>query len=59
MTVGVIAALVTVFVLGLWFTVTRPMAIAAAAALTFIYPLLLVFVLAGVALAVWLRYLRK
>ncbi|WP_182343941.1 hypothetical protein [Comamonas koreensis] len=58
MTVGLLAALVTVFVLGLWFTVTRPMAIAAAAALTFIYPLLLVFVLAGVALAVWHRYLR-
>ena len=58
MTVGLLAALVTVFVLGLWFTVTRPMAIAAAAALTFIYPLVLVFVLAGVALAVWHRYLR-
>ena len=59
MTFGVLAALVTVFMLGLWFNVTRPMAIAAAAALTFIYPLLLIFVLAGVGLAVWHRYLRQ
>lgn len=53
------AALVTALVLGLWFNSTRPMSIAAAAILTFMYPELLVFVLIGSALAVWHHHFRK
>ena len=53
------AALVTALVLGLWFNSTRPMSIAAAAILTFMYPELLVLVLLGSALAVWHHHFRK
>jgi hypothetical protein len=35
------------------------MAIAAIAALTFIYPMALIAVLAGAAIAIYLRFLRK
>ena len=59
MTPRILAALVTALVLGMWFNATRPMAITAAAVLTFMYPQLLVFVLAGVVTAIWLRCTRK
>lgn len=59
MTLRVQAALVTVMVLGMWFNVTRPLSIAAAAALTFIYPQLLIVILIGVGFALWVRYFRK
>lgn len=59
MTASILAALLTAFVLGLWFNSTRPMSIAAAAALTFIYPQLLVLVLMGTTVAVWHFYFRK
>lgn len=59
MTAGIPAALTTALVMGFWFNSTRPMSIAAAAALTFMYPQLLVLVLIGSALAVWLHYFRK
>lgn len=53
------AALLTAVVLGLWFNVTRPLSIAAAAALTFMYPQLLIGVVIGVGIALWVRYFRK
>ncbi|MGE8450059.1 MAG: hypothetical protein ACN6OP_05410 [Pseudomonadales bacterium] len=59
MTPGIQAALVTVLVLGMWFNVTRPMSIAAAAALTFMYPLLLILILIGAGIALWVGYFRK
>ena len=51
--------MVTVLVLGMWFNVTRPMSIAAAAALTFMYPLLLILILVGAGIALWVGYFRK
>ncbi len=59
MTPGIQAALVTVLVLGMWFNATRPMSIAAAAALTFMYPLLLIVILVGAGAALWVGYFRK
>jgi hypothetical protein len=54
-----LAALITALVLGMWFNSTRPMSIAAAAILTFMYPQLLALVLIGVGVALWLRYFRR
>lgn len=59
MTPRIVAALLTMLVLGMWFNATRPLAIAAAAALAFMYPQLLVFVLLGAALVAWYRYSSK
>jgi hypothetical protein len=59
LTPRIVAALLTVLVLGMWFNATRPLAIAAAAALAFMYPQLLVLVLLGAALAAWYRYSGK
>lgn len=59
MTPRILAALVSALVLGMWFNSTRPMSIAAAAILTFMYPQLLLFVLVGVGVALWLRFGRK
>ena len=59
MTPRVLAALVAVLVLGMWFNVTRPMAITAAAILTFMYPQLVAFVVVGSGLAVWHFHFRK
>ena len=46
-------------VVPLWFNVTRPMSIAAAAVLTFMYPLLLILILVGAGIALWVGYFRK
>jgi hypothetical protein len=43
----------------MWFNATRPMSIAAAAILTFMYPQLLILVLIGAGVALWLRCFRK
>lgn len=59
MTGSVTAALIVAGILGLSFAQTRGIAIAAIAALTFIYPMALLAVLAGVAIAIYLRFLRK
>lgn len=59
MTASILAALTTALFMGFWFNSTRPMSIAAAAAMTYMYPQLLVLVLIGSALAVWHHYLRK
>lgn len=59
MTPRLVAALLTVLVLGMWFNSTRFLSIAAAAALSFMYPQLLVFVLLGAALVAWYRYSGK
>ena len=59
MTGSVTAALIVAGILGLSFSCTRSMAITAIAALTFIYPMALIAVLAGAAIAIYLRFLRK
>lgn len=59
MTGSVTAALIVAGILGLSFAQTRGIAIAAIAALTFIYPMALIAVLAGAAIAFYLRFLRK
>jgi hypothetical protein len=59
MITGVIAALVTAMVLGLWFQSTRGISIAAAAALTMIYPVLLVLILIGTGIAAYFHFIRK
>lgn len=59
MTGSITAALIVAGILGLAFSNTRAMAILAIAALTFIYPMALIAVLAGAAIAFYLRFLRK
>ncbi len=59
MTGSVTAALIVAGILGLSFSSTRGMAIAAIAALTFIFPMALIAVLAGAAIAFYLRFFRK
>lgn len=59
MSASITAALIAAGLLGLIFSSTRGMAIAAIAALTFIYPLVVIVVLAGTAAALYLRHLRK
>jgi hypothetical protein len=58
-TAGVTAALTVAGVLGLAFSSTRGMAIAAIAALTFIYPALVIPILALVGVLLYLRHFRK
>jgi len=48
---SITAALIAVALLGIWFNVTRWMAIAASAALCLLFPWLVVFVIVGVAWA--------
>jgi len=58
-TAGITAALIVAGVLGLSFSSTRGMAIAAIAALTFIYPALVIPILALVGVLLYLRHVRK
>ena len=59
MAAGLVAALITAGVLGMWFSTTRVVAITAIAALTFIFPWLGVLVLATSIAAFWLFRFRK
>ena len=59
MTPRILAALLAVLVLGMWFNSTRPMSITAAAILTFMYPMLVILVVIGSALAAWHFYVRQ
>ncbi len=59
MAAGLVAALITAGVLGMWFSTTRVVAIGAIAALTFIFPWLGVLVLAASIAAFWLFRFRK
>lgn len=59
LTAGITAALIVAGTLGLSFSSTRGMAIAAIAALTFIYPALVIPILAMVGGYLYLRFLRK
>ncbi len=56
---GFIAALVTAGVLGLWFSSTRVVSIAAVAALAFLFPWLGALVLIASAVAFYLFRFRK
>lgn len=58
-TAGITAALIVAGALGLAFSSTRGMAIAAIAALTFIYPALVIPILALVGVFLYLRHVRK
>jgi hypothetical protein len=58
-TAGITAALIAAGVLGLSFSSTRGMAIAAIAALTYIYPALVILILALVGVSLYLRHFRK
>ena len=58
-TAGITAALIVAGVLGLSFSSTRGMAIAAIAALTFIYPALVIPILALVGAILFLHHIRK
>jgi hypothetical protein len=57
--VSVTAALITVGLLGLAFSTTRGLAIAAIAALTFIYPAVAILVIAGAGVAIYFKHFRK
>ena len=59
LTAGAIAALITAGFLGLWFSTTRGIAIAAIAALTFFFPWLVVPVLIASVAAFYLFRIRK
>ncbi len=59
MAAGLVAALITAGVLGMWFSTTRVVAISAIAALTFIFPWLGALVLIASAAAFYLFRLRK
>ncbi len=59
MTPRIVAALLAVLVLGMWFNSTRSMSISAAAALTFMYPKLVILVVFGSTLAAWHFYVRR
>ena len=59
MTSRILVALTTVLILGMWFNSTRPISIAAAAILTFMYPPLLALVMVGVGVTLWVRFFRK
>lgn len=59
MSTGITSALITAMVLGLWFNSTRPFSIAAATALTFMYPPLAVLVVLSSVIALYLRLTRK
>ena len=59
MAAGLVAALIAVGFLGLWFSSTRVVAIGAIAALTFLFPWLVVPVLIASVAAFWLFRFRK
>ena len=59
MSAGLIAALITAGFLGLWFSTTRVVGIAAIAALTFFFPWLVVPLLIASAAAFYLFRIRK
>jgi hypothetical protein len=59
LTASITAALIAAALLGIWFSVTRWIAIAAFAALCFLYPWLVVFVILGVGWAFCHFKLRK
>ena len=59
MTPRILAALLAVLVLGIWFNATRPLSITAAAILTFMYPKLVILVVVGSALVAWQLYFRR
>lgn len=59
MTNSVNAALIVAGAMGLWFPSTRGYAIVATAALSFIYPWLVIVVLLASAAGVYLHHLRK
>jgi hypothetical protein len=59
LTAGITAALLAAAVLGLWFSATRGISIAAAAALTFLFPWLAVPILIGSSLAFYVFRIRK
>lgn len=59
MAAGLVAALVTAGVLGMWFSTTRVVAISAIAALTFIFPWLGALVLIASVAAFWFFRLHK
>jgi hypothetical protein len=56
---GITAALIAAAVLGLWFTATRGIAVAAVAALTFLFPWLAAPILIGSVGAFYLFRFRK
>ena len=59
MSTGITAALVAAAVLGLWFSTTRGISIAAVAALTLLYPWLVVPILIASAAAFYRFRIRK
>lgn len=59
LTPGVVAALITAGFLGLWFSTTRVVGISAIAALTFLFPWLVVPVLIASVAAFYLFRIRK
>ena len=59
MAFGITAALIAAAVLGLWFTATRGIAVAAVAALTFLFPWLAVPILLGSVSAFYLFHFRN
>jgi hypothetical protein len=59
LTQGIIAALITAGVLGLWFPSTRAIAICAIAALAFMFPWLVVAILIGAAAAFFLFHVKS
>lgn len=59
MSASITAALIAAGILGLYFSSTRGMAIAAIAALIFMYPVALVVVLVGAATLIYLHHFRK
>jgi hypothetical protein len=56
---SITAALIAAGILGLAFSTTRGVAIAAIAALTFIYPALAIVVIVGAGVAIYLNLSRK
>ena len=59
MTERVTAALVVAGAMGLWFPSTRGYAILATAALSFIFPWLVIVILLGSAAAIYVHHIRK
>ena len=56
---GITAALITAGVLGLWFSTTRAISVAAVAALTFMFPWLGLVILIGSAAAFYVFRIRN
>lgn len=59
MVASITAALIAAGILGLAFSSTRGVAIAAIAALTFIYPAIVILVIAGTGVALYYNHSRK